>query len=1037
MASNNENEKNKITKEEEEEESGRADAPAAIRQVEIPAFRGLRRSQEELEAKNKAKQELANSSKAPIPAFRGLSRTEEELEAKKKGRPLSGTVATVSTDNTAPATNVEIPAFRGLRRSQEELEMKQKARQERAESGALLSSVPANGGSTGSQQVGPVPVPSFRGLSRSQEELEVKRNKMNRANTGTEQEAGQVQIPAFRGLRRSPEELQAKQGTQAGANRTAPSSMPTFRGLAKQRLGRPPTRSDDVESGQELQMDESSVGDDRETDSESSLHQDREAEVEDQAANEGQLSQNIVEDVEAAGDDDMTEALQQTDPAPETAPDPLLSRDASTSDLVEAMPVLEEEEPPEGRVEAQPVDLEAANQKEMEQKRQRLGFCLISISCLVFAAIVGAVLGTRQPPTIPVINTTAPMTMAPTVSAAPTSTPTSAPTTTVDLFQINLPEYTQDSLDNPDSAQSQALKWLSEDHPEFYNMTEQRREQLFALATFYYSLGGPNWPDGLGEDWLDPAVNECNWFSRFFGSFSSTLTGPGTTYNANDDQQMSPCDSNRTVLSLYLSDLDLAAATDTPAIPPEVQLLTSLTMIHLEGNSIDTALSNLAPSQLGQMPSLSFLILQKQRIRGSIPPHIGLMTQLNILEISRNAITGTIPTEIGLMQKMIGFHADGNALTGTIPSEIGLPTDLFSLKLNGNDLTGSVPSEIGLLTDLISIDLQDTLITGSLPIELFQLTNLMLLQLPEGVLQGTTPTELGLLTSLMTKPVFNEPEEEAASTSSILSDAVLDTALMVLNLDGRSLTGTIPTEIGLLKSVMGINLSGNFLSGPIPTELALCTRLLSLRLGNNFLTGSIPSELGLFGSRVMGFDLHGNSLTGEIPSELGLLQGAVKIDLSDNLLGSSIFTEVGLLSDISMLYLQNNALNGTIPSEMGLLDGYNGAVPDLRIDLSNNSLTGPIPVELASATALKILHVADNDLSGTIPEELVSLVVNGILSDLDLGGNAFSGVVSEELCGLQDDSCTWYDGIHAKDYLPCHFSFDCSDALCGCNCTCT
>ena len=107
-----------------------------------------------------------------------------------------------------------------------------------------------------------------------------------------------------------------------------------------------------------------------------------------------------------------------------------------------------------------------------------------------------------------------------------------------------------------------------------------------------------------------------------------------------------------------------------------------------------------------------------------------------------------------------------------------------------------------------------------------------------------------------------------------------------LNLIGRSLTGTIPPELGALTELTVLRLPGNRLSGPIPRELGLLAKLITLDLSRNRLTGRIPDLGGL--SRLRLLDLRGNRLTTGIPRSLGRLPRLSVIRLSGNALTSCV-----------------------------------------------------------------------------------------------------------------------------------------------------
>lgn len=88
-----------------------------------------------------------------------------------------------------------------------------------------------------------------------------------------------------------------------------------------------------------------------------------------------------------------------------------------------------------------------------------------------------------------------------------------------------------------------------------------------------------------------------------------------------------------------------------------------------------------------------------------------------------------------------------------------------------------------------------------------------------------------------------------------------------LYLDAKSLSGTIPIELGLLTALARLSMFSNLLAGTLPTELGKLTRLTFLAVSRNQLTGSIPSELGQLTS-LTGLYLSSNNLSSMIPNSL-------------------------------------------------------------------------------------------------------------------------------------------------------------------------
>ena len=102
-----------------------------------------------------------------------------------------------------------------------------------------------------------------------------------------------------------------------------------------------------------------------------------------------------------------------------------------------------------------------------------------------------------------------------------------------------------------------------------------------------------------------------------------------------------------------------------------------------------------------------------------------------------------------------------------------------------------------------------------------------------------------------------------------------------LDLDGKQLSGPIPSELGNLDNLEFLSLRDNQLSGPIPSELGNLANLEFLSLRDNQLSGSIPSELGNLDNLGL-LSLGSNQLSGPIPSELGNLDNLQQLELRDN-----------------------------------------------------------------------------------------------------------------------------------------------------------
>jgi hypothetical protein len=142
-----------------------------------------------------------------------------------------------------------------------------------------------------------------------------------------------------------------------------------------------------------------------------------------------------------------------------------------------------------------------------------------------------------------------------------------------------LPKATKVALEKDDSAQSLALRWLRQNNTHLLSYSTTQRLQRFSLATFFYATGGAQkWR--LKTKWLTDA-DECEWF---------------TTANT------TVCNKDGMYHTLSLDAIGLRGT-----IPPELEFLTSLSVLEVPGN----VLTGSIPSNVGRMTNLRELLLCK------------------------------------------------------------------------------------------------------------------------------------------------------------------------------------------------------------------------------------------------------------------------------------------------------------------------------------------------------------------------------------------------------------------------------------------
>ncbi|CAB9519049.1 Leucine Rich Repeat [Seminavis robusta] len=275
-----------------------------------------------------------------------------------------------------------------------------------------------------------------------------------------------------------------------------------------------------------------------------------------------------------------------------------------------------------------------------------------------------------------------------------------------------------------------------------------------------------------------------------------------------------------------------------------------------------------------------------------------------------------------------------------------------SLALSENYLKGTLPPEVALLTALKDIHLvadaffgatsdeekKENYISGQIPIPwMTSLSNLTTIDLGRNALTGSIPTEIGLM-----------PE------------------LQIVQLRENLIGGTIPPSLFGLPNVKELWLFDNRLTGPIPTEVQFVTDSLRIFAAySNRLTGTIPTELVSL-TQLRQLKLESNQLVGKIPIDITYMTNLRSLHLFDNRLSGTIHTEFGRLSELKHFWIGKNRLTGTMPSELGSMVGLN------NIGLGNNKLTGTIPVDLGNWSSILRTVLEFNDLTGSVPQELCS-----------------------------------------------------------------
>ncbi|KAF3436816.1 hypothetical protein FNV43_RR19569 [Rhamnella rubrinervis] len=386
-------------------------------------------------------------------------------------------------------------------------------------------------------------------------------------------------------------------------------------------------------------------------------------------------------------------------------------------------------------------------------------------------------------------------------------------------------------------------------------------------------------------------------------------------------------------------------------------------------------------------------------------------SNLEAIAISDNNFGGQLPESIANFSRKLGaFEARKIQISGNIPSGIGNLVNLWALALKGNQLTGPIPSSIGKLQNLYYLYLHENKLSGTIPSSLGNLTSLGQLVLNSNNLKGSIPPSLGECRNLQ-RMNLNENNLSGHIPKEVMSITSLNT---YLDLSGNGLTGSIPTEVGMLEHLAVLDISRNKLSGKIPESVGKCTSLINLYLQENLLRGTIPQSLSSLRA-ISEIDISSNNLSGKIPTYLEGFHLLNYLNLSFNDFEGQVPVE-GVFKNKSGLFIMGNTrLCGGVPQlnlprcpsnlykkrklsrklklmiSVGLLIALSIFLLVVMILWFKRRRSKPIPSSPHEASFMKVsykdLHKATDGFSSTnlIGAGNFGSVYKGVLSDHEAG----------------------------------------------------
>uniref|UniRef100_A0A0E0R4S5 Receptor kinase-like protein Xa21 n=1 Tax=Oryza rufipogon TaxID=4529 RepID=A0A0E0R4S5_ORYRU len=206
-----------------------------------------------------------------------------------------------------------------------------------------------------------------------------------------------------------------------------------------------------------------------------------------------------------------------------------------------------------------------------------------------------------------------------------------------------------------------------------------------------------------------------------------------------------------------------------------------------------------------------------------------------------------------------------------------------------------------------------------------------------------------------------------------------------LNLTNRGLIGQMSPSLGNLTFLKFLFLPANSFTGEIPQSLGNMHHLQIIYLSNNTLQGKIPNLANCSNLKVLW--LNGNNLVGQIPADLP--QRFQSLQLSINSLTGPIPVYVANITTLKRFSCLYNNIDGNIPDDFAKLPVL------VYLHLGANKLAGQFPQAILNLSTLVELTLASNHLSGELPSNIGDSVPN--LQKFQLGGNFFYGHIPNSL----------------------------------------
>jgi hypothetical protein len=227
------------------------------------------------------------------------------------------------------------------------------------------------------------------------------------------------------------------------------------------------------------------------------------------------------------------------------------------------------------------------------------------------------------------------------------------------------------------------------------------------------------------------------------------------------------------------------------------------------------------------------------------------------MDLRDNTFTSSIPNWIGNLSSLSVLLLRDNIFDGELPIQLCLLEHLRILDVSQNQLSGPLPSCLGNLTfkespDKAIVDFEYGFLSKSIEKAYYETIDPPLVDSIYSLEKGYSLNFTEEVTEFTTKNMYYGYKGKVLSYMS------------GIDLSNNNFIGAIPPEFGNLSKILSLNLSHNNLTGSIPATFSNLKHIESLDLSYNNLNGAIPPQLTEVTTLEV-FSVAHNNLSGKTP----------------------------------------------------------------------------------------------------------------------------------------------------------------------------